>query len=136
MRCATGIGFINRLTDVWEEHIGFAERVSYCRIPLRAGETLIHLLFVIWQVNVGPKLDCFKRSSSPPPRAANTKNVISEYQNGNEVKNHIKPTRELSQLYQTYLSEDVDSLSEWSLWLFFSFSSYKMPLWKYFYIHI
>lgn len=43
------------------------------------------LLFIIWQVNVGPKLDCFKRSSSPPPRAVNTKNVTDECESKNSV---------------------------------------------------
>lgn len=67
--------FINRLTDVWEYYTGFPEGLSSSRIPLWAGEIVINLLLVIWQVNVGPKLDCFKRSSSPPPRAANVTNV-------------------------------------------------------------
>lgn len=131
MRYATGTGFISRLTDIWAEHAGFPEGTSYYRIPLWPGETAINLLLVVWQVNVGPKLDCFKRSSSPPPRAVHIENVVGECETGNYVKNHRKPTTKLSQLYHTYLSEDVDSLSEWSLWwLFFSFSSYKMQLWK------
>lgn len=71
-----------RLTDVWEYYTGFPEGLSSCRIPLWAGETVINLLLVIWQVNVGPKLDCFKRSSSPPPRAAKTTNVSGKCEKG------------------------------------------------------
>lgn len=74
--------FINRLTDVWEYYTGFPEGLSSSRIPLWAGETVINLLLVIWQVNVGPKLDCFKRSSSPPPRAANATNVSGKCEKG------------------------------------------------------
>ena len=90
-----------------------------CNLSLRQfTDNYKDLLFVIRQVNVGPKLYGFKRSFPPPPRTEKRKTILKT----SILYRNTKRTFKI-----TYVSEDVDSLSECSLWwLLFSFSSYRL----------